>query len=108
MTNPARGEVEISFAGNARYTLRPSFSALCAVEHATGKGIIALAMALNDGALRLNDMAAIIHHCAVAAGGKDMPDASTIGEMITATGMTACISPLVRLFAGVLGGEADA
>ena len=84
MANPHRGEVSFE-AGGASYTMRLSIDELCALEDATGKGIVVLAAELSNMAtLRLSVLRQVVwvglreHH----------PDISLkdAGELIVAVG----------------------
>ncbi len=108
--NRARGEVDIMLDGTP-HVLRPTFEAAQAIEQATGRSLIDLARAADDGSLSLSAMAIVVAE-GVRAWGRDINkpsiagvNARRIGELIYADGILRTI-PRVALFlsAAVTGG----
>lgn len=91
-TNAARGEAELRLAGET-YCLRPSFAALVAAEAEVGP-LFALAERAGDGALRLDEIAALLWHCIDARPAALTRDA--FGEAVLAAGLTR-VTPVLRL-----------
>ena len=113
--NPHRGEVAISLkqpGGEPRdYVLRPSFQALLKIEVLAGVGAPAVLQRFTTGTYTVRELVAVIHSCLVTEG--DPPTFEVVGEMVYATGVTACGQPaadvLVKaLDAGARAGEVKA
>lgn len=62
--NPHRGDVTLILNGQT-VTLRPTFTALAAIEHKTGHSLIALARRLANGEATLAEVQAIIGETAL-------------------------------------------
>jgi hypothetical protein len=65
--NRLRGEIEITLDG-ADYVLRPSYEAITAIEDQTGKALLELAVAADDGKMGLREMAVVVTECVRAYG----------------------------------------
>jgi hypothetical protein len=95
MANPQKGEVSFE-AGGASYTMRLSVDALCALEEATGKGVVALSAELSDPArLRMST----VRHVVWAGLREHHPDVSlkAAGELIVEAGGLAKMMEHVSL-----------
>ena len=97
MANPHKGDVAFD-AGGKSYTLRFSVDAICALEEAAGKGIVALSGELGDptkismGLLRKIVWAGLReHHAGI--------DLKTAGELVIAAGgFTAMLQKINAAF----------
>lgn len=101
MSNPARGEAQLSIDGTV-LVLRPTFAALVAAEQELGPlfGLVDRAAA---GALGLDETVGLFWHCIT-----DRPDwltRSALGEAVAAMGMTAVAPVLVVLLRQILSGR---
>jgi hypothetical protein len=99
MSNPHRGETSLSVAGVERL-LRPSFTALVAVEEELGP-LFALVERAGSGQLRLAEMAALFWHCLADRG----LTREEVGEAVIAQGLAACAKPLRALLGQILQGS---
>lgn len=94
MANPHRGEVAFSTEDGATYTLKFSVDALCALEEAVGKGIVAISIELSDpeklsmGLLRKVLWAGLRHH-------HPDVDVKAAGELIVGTGGIEGVIPVI-------------
>jgi hypothetical protein len=109
--NATRGEVSLTLDGTD-YVLRPSFDAICAFEAETGRGLVDLADAARDGALRASEVASIAAAC-IRAWGKSTGDQAVqsvntkrIGELIIEAegGMMIAVMRLAVLLLGAATG----
>ena len=105
MANRHRGEVEVMLGG-ARYTLRPTFEALCEIEDRTGLGLVELARRFWEGRFGARQLAVVLWAGIRAAGG-DAPDYERIGQLVVEQGFQDLAGPVARFLAGVIGGEED-
>lgn len=113
LANPERGEVELMLDGKA-YPLRPSYTAMRAIEHGTGKTLVQLSAAVGRGAfggLPLDEMAVIVVEGIKAAGRdrNDDPmltgiDGGRIGELIYDTGVIEVTKTIERFLMNALSG----
>jgi len=101
--NPVRGEVPVTLGGTA-YILRPSFSALVAVESEVGP-ILELAQAAAQARVRVDTVATVFHHCLQLPEGAERPSPEAIGDWILADGMIAALKAYRTLLENVLGGR---
>lgn len=100
--NPLRGEVAIALGGRER-VLRPSFTALVALEESLGP-LLGLAQRTAEGRLALGDLATAIHHCLRVEPGETPPSVPEIGEMLLAEGMLGALAAWRTLLERTLGG----
>lgn len=113
MANKYRGEVNITLAGE-KYVLRPTFEALCELEERAGEPILSIMSGMQDGKIRLKDMALIIWSGMYGYDAASAPSIDTVGAMILETGLLnvmqevdkSGINPVTEfLMNGILGGE---
>lgn len=99
IANPHRGEASLLIDGIA-HVLRPTFSALVAVEEELGP-LFALVERASGGELKLGEMVALFWHCL-----RDRDDASreAFAEAVAQTGLAACSGPLRALLVQILKG----
>ncbi|CAD7336115.1 gene transfer agent family protein [Sphingomonadales bacterium 58] len=94
--NPERGEHELVLAG-ITYRLRPSHSAIVAIERATGLSIMDLFRAGNTGSLSLQQMGTVAGEL-IRAGAEDeltaQVDDDRIGELIFEEGVHRAMARL--------------
>ena len=84
MANPHRGEVKLK-AGEKAYTLRFSIDAICQLEEATGKNLVALMTEMSDAKrMSISAVRQLLH----AALHEHHPEVSLIeaGELMMAAG----------------------
>jgi len=105
MANRHRGEVEVTLGG-ARYTLRPTFEALCEIEDRTGLGLVELARRFWEGRFGARQLAVVLWAGIRAAGG-EAPDYERIGRLVVEQGFQDLAGPVARFLAGVIGGEEE-
>jgi len=103
--NSLKGEVEIRLGGE-RYVLRPSFTAIMAIEAELG-GVVPLARRAAKGDFGLRDLTVIVREGlnahALAAGGKQL-DADRVGAMILTEGVAHVAGPVRDFLTAVLSG----
>lgn len=104
--NALRGEVAIRLGGRER-VLRPSFSALLAIEDSL-RPILALAQEAAEGRVALGDLAIVIHHCLLIEPGETRPSVADIGDLLLADGMLGGLAAWRSLLERTLGGIGDA
>lgn len=97
--NPHRGEASFVIAGSARL-LRPTFTALVAVEEELGP-LFGLVERAGAGQLRLAEMTAMFWHCLAERDGLSRED---VGAAILDQGLAAGARPLRVLLAQILQG----
>ncbi len=102
MANRHRGEVEVALGG-ARYTLRPTFEALCEIEERTGLGLVELARRFWEGRFGVGELAVVLWAGIRAAHGA-APDYERIGRWVVEQGVQDLAGPVARFLAGVIGG----
>jgi len=101
VANPLRGEAVLRVAGETR-VLRPSFAALVAAEEELGP-LFALVERAAEGRLALGEMVGLFWHCL-----RDRPAAltrDTLGDAVTAQGLTRAMAPLKMLIGQILAGR---
>ena len=99
--NPLRGEAVLRVAGET-LVLRPSFAALVAAEEELGP-LFALVERAAEGRLALGEMVGLFWHCL-----RDRPAAltrDTLGDAVTAQGLTRAMAPLKMLIGQILAGR---
>jgi hypothetical protein len=70
MANPYKNEIEITLGeAGKKYTLRPTFKALIAIEEEVGKSIPEVIRDANDGIFKISYIPSILKHGIEAAGG---------------------------------------
>lgn len=91
--NEARGEIDINFADQGRFVLRPAYEALVEIETLTGLSLMQLYNAASDGALKLPEQALVVTEL-IKAWGRAADDAvarnvnaKRIGELIAEHGV---------------------
>jgi hypothetical protein len=97
--NPERGEHAITLAGKT-YVLRPSFTAVRAIEAETGKSLITLSRLGNLGDLSLDQVGIVASHL-IRAGATDeldkMVSAERIAELAYEEGLPHVMARLTLL-----------
>lgn len=101
MANQARGEVAFA-AGERTYTLRPTFEALCEIEHKLNAGLVEIAERIVARKYGVHDVTAILHAGARSADATVSEE--EIGAAIVRAGlrpaMEAALDFLVRALSG--------
>ena len=97
--NALRGEALLTIAGTPRL-LRPSFTALIAVEEELGP-LFALVERAGAGQLRLSEMAALFWYCLTD---RQALTREMVGDAVAAQGLAACAAPLRALLGQILQG----
>lgn len=110
--NPERGEHELVLAGRS-YRLRPSHTAIVAIEEATGKAAITLYGLSGAGALPLRQMGIVAAEFirAGAAEGDEMTravSAERIGELIYEEGVARVTARLTTCLMDAVSGGCTA
>lgn len=96
-----RGDVRLTL-GATSYHLRPTFSALSAIEHEVSP-ILKLVQNAAEGDVRIEDMATVFHHCFLTDSTLTRPSAADFGAMITQEGLLGPLKSYRALLAGILG-----
>lgn len=91
MANKQRGEVTLELAGE-KYTLRPSFEAICELEDLLDIGIMEIVTILHSGNVRLKFIAAIAWAGMWGYDKDNAPPFKDVGEMIMQEGITNVIT----------------
>jgi len=91
MANKQRGEVTLELAGK-KYTLRPSFEAICELEDLLDKGIMEIVSILHSGNVRLKFIAAVIWAGMWGYDKDKTPTFIEVGELVMETGITEVIT----------------
>lgn len=99
--NPERGEVSLICKGEV-LKLRPSFAALVAAEQELGS-LFALVERAAQGALRLEELAALFWHCRY--GAPQAISREDMGEAIVAQGLAKTTPVLRALLQQILAGQ---
>lgn len=94
VANLARGEAALVVRGET-WVLRPTFTALVAVEEELGS-LFALVERAAAGGMKLAEMVALFWHCCVVADGAVRPSREAIGEAVAGQGL-ASVTPQLRL-----------
>lgn len=105
VANTHRGEVSLTL-GPRRFVLRPSFSAIIAIEERLG-GVIGLAVKASKGEIGLGETAVILWETVDKEDSADLAE-EDLGAMILEEGL-ASVSPVVGdLLATILKGSRHA
>lgn len=94
VANPVRGEASLIVRGET-WVLRPSFTALVAVEEELGS-LFALVERAAAGGMKLAEMVALFWHCCAVPDGRERPSRDAIGEAVAGQGL-ASVTPQLRL-----------
>ncbi|GMN02272.1 gene transfer agent family protein [Erythrobacter sp. MTPC3] len=98
--NPLRGEAEFIIAGSV-HVLRPDFTSLVCAEEELGS-LFAFVERASQGALTLNEMAALIWHCLAP---DNRPERKEVGDAVLAIGLVAATQPVKAVLTQVLQGR---
>lgn len=98
--NVERGQITLALADLA-VPLCPSFSALVALEEATGTGLVTLARRFAEGAFTLKDVEAVIRAGIIGAGQQPPAD---LGARILQSGVAALAPTIGSFLVAALGG----
>lgn len=96
-----RGDVRLKL-GATFYHLRPTFSALAAIERDVAP-ILKLVNNAVEGDVRIEDMATVFHHCFVPDTQAARPTIVDFGTLITKEGLLGPLKSYRALLAGILG-----
>ena len=96
-------EIEIELIGR-RYTLKPSFEVIAAIEAATGKGAFALGSRLVNGEAGIAELATILYQALKRQGG---PRYEAIGEALVERGAEPFLGPLANLLLTAFRGHRE-
>jgi len=103
--NKARGEIALDLAGR-KFTMRPTFEAIAAIEAASGHDTGALLMLLLGRRVRAVDLAVILQAGIAAGNGGEAPSLEKIGALILRAGLAAALEPATAfLIEAITGGE---
>jgi hypothetical protein len=119
MANQQRGEVTIKLGDN-KYTLRPTFEAMCEIEDRLDKPMLELVIDFQKGNMRFKSAAVIIWagihgHLLNRFTDKEKPTVQEIGESIRKDGMTNIltqglvdgVNPLINFITRAVMGDED-
>lgn len=88
--NETRGEAALTLDGQ-RFVLRPSFTALAAIEAKTGRSLVELALMAGEGRMPIATMAAVATEC-IRAWGKAQPgDEGKVAAAVSEARIAECI-----------------
>ena len=104
MTNPLKGEVQISL-GEKTYKARLTIDALVRIEEATNLGILKLATKIASAECKLSELI-IILTSALRGGGNDLQE-KDIKEIISDIGIVQASTEVARLIASSLSDPND-
>lgn len=95
--NKFKNDVTFHFLGKER-TLRPSFSAIAAIETKTDRSIYAIARSCGDKKIgvRLSDVAAVLWAGINAGEPSAQVEFEEVGEEVHRVGLTAVMQPFVQ------------
>jgi hypothetical protein len=99
MTNPMKGETQITLAKN-EYSCRLTVDSLIKIETALDKGILQITQRLSDGDVRLNDLAVVLYH-ALRGGGNNFSEKDIKG-LIQDSGIVSCCGAVAQLLVSTL------
>ncbi|MGE3304282.1 MAG: hypothetical protein AB7M12_14350 [Hyphomonadaceae bacterium] len=111
--NEVRGEVDLTLDGT-QFVLRPSHTAMIAIEKATGKSCLALAGLAHDGEITLGDATIITTEMIKAWGvSRNDPvasnvDAQRIGELIHEFGLMKVVMRIALVLTNAVTGGVKA
>lgn len=100
MTNPHRGELEISLAGQS-YQTRLNLDSIARIENQLGKSIVKIAGSLSEGDLTVSEIAIIIHK-ALRGGGNNV-DMKDVNQLLWDAGIAEAMRCCGEILAGVFG-----
>ena len=104
MTNPLRGEVEISLADKA-YKCRLTMDAMMQIEASTGQGIIKLATDMGEGDISVTNLLHILTP-ALRGGGNDV-DAKQVSKIVEVAGIIPATQAVASLLTDALTDKAE-
>lgn len=95
MANKQRGEVTLELVGD-KYTLRPTFEALCELEDMLNIGILDIVAILHSGDVRLKFISAVTWAGIRGYSKDEAPSYEEVGEMVLKTGLTDVMSQSIE------------
>lgn len=98
MTNAIRGEVEVTL-GEKTYTMRPTFSALAAIEADTDTVLIMLASRFQAGLFSASDTVTVLYRGIVNT---KKPTKAEIGELLMTQGWPSVRDQVTKFMESVL------
>ncbi len=104
MANTKRGDVDIEIGG-VTYTMRPSFEAICEIEHLTGLKILPLASDLSSGNIGMESVAQIIYAGIGGYDKKSRPSFKEIGNEVKAAGLIKMAGIVTNFIVSAIGGD---
>ena len=90
MANQQRGEVTLELVGK-KYTLRPTFEALCELEDRLNLGILEIFNILHGGDIRLRFISAVVWSGIWGYDKDKAPSYEEVGDMVMKTGIANVI-----------------
>lgn len=104
--NKHRGEVTITLAGQ-QYVIRPTFQVIAAIEQATGKSLMAIAMAWGRNDVSLHEVAIIVH-TAIRLQHQTRMTLGQVGDAIFDAGLGPVVMELLDFVTAAVGGGREA
>lgn len=104
MTNPHRGEVNVSLAGQT-YKTKLNLDAIARVETQLGRSIVKVAQRLAEGDMTTNEIAIILHK-AIRGGGTNI-DLKEVNALIWDAGLADAMKAVGEVIASVFGVQDD-
>lgn len=103
MTNPLRGEAEVSLAGQT-YQTKLNLDSIVRIESSIGSSIVKVAQKLSNGDLLTNEIVLILHQ-ALRGGGNDL-DQKKVQSIIWEAGMMEAMAAVgVVITSALTGGD---
>lgn len=100
MTNPHRGEVNVTLAGQT-YRTKLNLDSIARLETQLNRSIIKVAQTLSAGDMTISEMAAILHK-AIRGGGHDM-DIKQVNQLIWDAGLPEAMKAVAEVVGGIFG-----
>ena len=99
MTNPLRGSLEITLAGEI-YKVRLTIDAIVGIEQQVGCGIIKLAQKMSEGDISLTDILSVLMP-ALRGGGNDI-DHKKLYDIVSRAGVVESATVVATLLASTI------
>ena len=104
MTNPKRGELEITL-GAKKYKGKVTLDVVMRIEQSTGQGIVKLAQTLSEGSLTTTQIVSVLT-TVIRAGGNDV-DEKEVGKAVWDASLAEGLRVMGQIVAQVLTSGED-
>lgn len=101
--DPHRGDVKLEL-GERERILRPSMSAMVAIEQAFGDGLVPITERFLARKLTLRETAIIVREGLIAAGEVPAPELKAVMERVFEAGQVKTAAPITRFLGNMLSG----